>query len=226
MIAASFLFLLVYALGYSVMLAGALDAVAGRAVSMRRAWRTIVAPRALGTLFLCWFVFAWGFACCLLPGVYLGLLWSLVVPVMVEEGLYGTSAMQRSGDLTSYNPQRDWGSDPRVKVFLVIFVAWICSYVASVVVQLPVLSVQWIYMWREMAAGRRPDPTALMLKLTWLQVPSQMLGMLVHTAVNLYVSVGLALLYFDVRRRREGADLEAGIAALEPPPAAPESGAP
>jgi hypothetical protein len=134
--------------------------------------------------------------------------------------------MQRSGDLTSYNPQRDWGSDPRVKVFLVIFVAWICSYIASVVVQLPVLSVQWIYMWREMAAGRRPDPTALMLKLTWLQVPSQMLGMLVHTAVNLYVSVGLALLYFDVRRRREGADLEAGIAALEPPPAAPESGAP
>jgi len=223
---ASFLFLLVYGLGYAVLLAGATDAVAGREISMKRAWLTTVKPRSFFTLLLCWIIFAFGFACCILPGVYLGLLWSLVVPVMVEEGLRGPSALRRSGELTSYNPQRDLGSDPRVKVFLVVFVAYIAAYLVSILVQLPLLGVQWVYMWREIAAGRQPDTASLMLKLTWLQVPSQMLGMLVQTAVHLYVSVGLALLYFDIRRRKEGTDLEAAIAALGETPAGPEPLAP
>jgi hypothetical protein len=226
MLAASILFVLAYGVGYSVMLAGAVDAVAGREIRMAQAWRTVLSPRFLGTLALCWIVFLFGFACCVLPGLYVGLLWSFVVPVMVEEGRRGGGAIGRSGELTSYNPQRDWGADPRVKVFLVGFVAYLAAYLVSIVVQLPLLSVQWIYMWREMAAGRRPDPAALLLKLTWLQVPSQMLGMLVQTAVHLYVCVGIALLYFDVRRRKEGDDLEAALAALETPAAGPEPGAP
>jgi hypothetical protein len=217
MMAAMLLFMLVYGLGYAVMLAGAMDAVAGREVSMKRAWRTVLQPGTFGTLVLCWLAFGLGFACCILPGVYLGLLWSFVVPVMVEEGLRGPSALRRSGELTSYNPQRDWGSDPRVKVFLVVFVAYIAAYVVSIVVQLPLMSVQWFFMWREVAAGRRPDPAALMLKLTWIQVPSQMLAMLVQTAVHLYLSIGIALLYFDIRRRKEGTDLEAAIVALAEP---------
>lgn len=223
---ASVVFLLVYGLGYAVLLAGATDAVAGREISMKRAWLTTVKPSTFFTLLLCWIIFAFGFACCILPGVYLGLLWSLVVPVMVEEGLRGPGALRRSGELTTYNPQRDLGSDPRIKVFLVVLVGYIAAYVVSMLVQLPLVGVQWVYMWREIAAGRQPDTAALMLKLTWLQVPAQMLGMLVQTAVHLYVSVGLALLYFDIRRRKEGTDLEAAISALGETPVGPEPLAP
>ena len=53
-----------------------------------------------------------------------------------------------------------------------------------------------------------------MARLTWFQVPSQILAMLTSTAVHLYVCFGLALLYVDVKRRREGVDLEAAVARL------------
>ncbi len=55
----------------------------------------------------------------------------------------------------------------------------------------------------------------MMDSLLWLQVPGAVLGSLAEVAVTLYLSFGLTLLYFDLRRRKEGDDLEAAVAALE-----------
>ena len=60
----------------------------------------------------------------------------------------------------------------------------------------------------------RPDPAALMEGMLWLQVPTQILAVLGQTAVEVYVVFGLALLFFDVKHRKEGQDLEAAIGAL------------
>ena len=51
--------------------------------------------------------------------------------------------------------------------------------------------------------------------MIWLQAPSNMVGALAQTAVQLYIAFGLTLLYLDIRGRKEGFDLEAGIARLE-----------
>jgi hypothetical protein len=220
-IVSMFGFMVVYLLSYAVLFAGAVEATAGREVSMARAWRFVLRPAVLGTILLSALAVTAGFGCCLLPGIYLGLILSLVVPVMVEEGLLGTDAMRRSVELTSYNPRRSLDTDPRLKAFVILFVGTLLGYAINMMIQLPVVVVQQYLMMRDMAGGS-PDPASVMARMTWLQVPSQMLGMLVSAAVHLYMCFGLALLFMDVRRRKEGLDLEAAIAHLsQPPPATP-----
>jgi hypothetical protein len=206
--------LVVYMLAYGALLAAVVDAVAGREVSMGRAWRLMLRPQIIGTLLLTGFAVGLGFLLCVLPGMYLALLFSLALPVMVEEGIFGTRALGRSAALTRYNPQRQLDADPRLKVFLIFFVGALLGYVVNMVVQMPFLVVQQVMMFRDVAAGNRPDPTAVMARLAWLQVPSQVLGMLVNVAIQLYVGFGLCLLFFDVKRRKEGLDLESAVARL------------
>ena len=66
-------FTVVYGLGYGAMFAAATDALSGREISMRRAWGLVVRPRVLGTLLLLGLAVMVGSACCVLPGIYLGL---------------------------------------------------------------------------------------------------------------------------------------------------------
>jgi len=227
--------MILYYVSYAVLLGAAVDAMAQKPIAMVRIWRSMLRPRTLGTLFLMGLATALGFSCCVLPGIYVGLLFSFTVPVMVDEGFFGTTALRRSADLARYNPQRAFDADPRLKVFVIVFVGFLLGYAISMLVQLPLIVVQQVMMAREIASGRRMDPAALMARMSLLQVPAQMLGMLTNTAVHLYVSFGLALLYVDVKRRREGSDLEAAVeqivrshlgpaaAAALPPAPAPET---
>jgi len=211
---ASFGFIALQALGAGALFVGAIDALAGREIQMSRAWRTILRPEVLGTLLVKGLLLALGFACCALPGVYLYLQWCFAVPVMADEGRFGFSALGRSGELTAYNPQGGFGTDPKLKAFVVVFVGGLLGYMVNMAMTLPLIVVQQVMMFRALAGGRRPDPAALMEETIWLQVPTQILAVLAQTAVEVYVVFGLALLFFDIRRRKEGQDLEAAIGAL------------
>jgi hypothetical protein len=207
-------FVLVYGLGHGALLVAAVDALAGRPISMKRAWLTMISPRVLGTLLLSWLAAAAGFICCVLPGIYVTLLLCLVVPVVVDEGLAGSRALGRSRELMEYNPRRDFGSDPRLKAFLILLTGLLLGYVLSFVVQLPAVVIQQVVVMRGVASGQRTDPASLMASLMWLHVPTSMIAVLAQTAVRLYVSFCIALLFLDARRRKEGADLEGAIASL------------
>jgi hypothetical protein len=207
-------FMAVYGLGYGAMFTAATDALAGREISMRRAWALMVRPRVLGTVVLLGLAVTVGFAFCLLPGLYLGLIWAFTVPVMVAESRFGTAALSRSAELARYNPQRQFDSDPRLHVFITVMVGTMLGYMVNLLVQLPFIVIQQIVMMRDLAGGQKPDPGQLMARLTWIQVPTQMLGMLTNTAVHLYICFGLALIFFDLKRRKEGLDIEAAVASL------------
>jgi hypothetical protein len=67
------------------------------------------------------------------------------------------------------------------------------------------------------------DVTGVMARWIWLQIPATFLSSLARTAIYVYTAFGMALLYADVRGRREGIDLRPEIDALFPAPApAPE----
>ena len=203
-----------YYLGYAALFVAAVDALAQRPVSMKRAWGFVLRPRVFGTLALTTLAFALGAILCVVPGIYLGLLFSLTIPIMAEEGLFGTAAMRRSAELVRYNPQRDLDADPRFKVFVVVFVGTLLGWLVGMLVELPMMALQQVLMWREVAGGRQPDPQRLMATMAWIQVPSQMISMLVQTAFHFYVVFGLVLLFFDVKGRKEGLDLETAIGRL------------
>jgi hypothetical protein len=53
-----------------------------------------------------------------------------------------------------------------------------------------------------------------MADLVWVQAPTAVMGALVQAAVSLYLAYGVAMLYFDTRRRMSGEDLEAELELL------------
>jgi hypothetical protein len=101
------------------------------------------------------------------------------------------------------------------KVFVLLVVGMLLSQVISFTVQMPLVFVQQLFVFREAAAGADPNALLYDARWLWLQVPATLLGSLAQSAVVLYLSFGMALLYFDVRRRREGYDLEAALDELE-----------
>lgn len=213
--AAILLFLAVYSLGYGAMGAAAVDAAAGRELHLGRSWRFVLRPRVVATLFTMGLAISAGMMCCFLPGLWLLLLLGFALPAMVEEGEVLAGAWRRSSQLTRYNPQRRLAASPMLKIFVFLVVGMILSYAVSLVVQMPLIVAQQFLVFREAASGAA-DPETLLYdpRWLWLQVPSTAIGSLAQSAVVLYLSFGMALLYFDVRRRREGLDLEAALDEL------------
>lgn len=203
--------MLVQATGTSALMAVATDAAAGRPVRVGRSWAFVFKPRVFLTTLTVGVAAVLGLMCCIAPGLYVMLIQGFVCPVMLEEGLRGGAAMSRSSDLTSYNPRGELDQDPRLKVFLVIFVGWLVGSAAGMAVSLPLVLLQQFVMFREMAAGQNVEPGALMARVAWLQVPSNVVGGMLRAAVHLFTSCGLALLYFDTKARKEGVDLAAAV---------------
>jgi len=208
----------VFWLGNSIMLAAAVDAVAGRSVSMAACLSLVLRPRFVGTLVVLGVVVLAGSMLCLLPGVFLGVLFGLTVPVMVVEEKFGTAALGRSKDLILHNPQKAFSTHPWVRLFVITVVGGIISYALSMAVQLPFGIASQVLMFRSMAGGAEADAepsTAWM----WLLYPQNILGTLATEAVVLYMCFAVALFYFDLRWRREGGDLEEALDELGAPPA-------
>ena len=83
----------VWGLGYEALLQAATDAVQGQPMSMKHAWIFTIRPRVFGTSVLAGLCVVVGCVFCLLPGLFLGLLFSMLVPVMAAERLYGMDAI-------------------------------------------------------------------------------------------------------------------------------------
>ncbi len=205
---------------YNAMQVAAIDALSGRQVSMKRAWRFTVQGRVLGTLLLWYVATLASVLCCCFPVLYVAPLLSFVPPVMVDEGAFGTRALSRSAELTRYNPAGRFLDNPLVKVFLLMVVGILLSYVVGLLVSLPFQIPMWIDMFRSAARGE--EMAQNLPAWMWLQVPGQFLNALATTAVHLYVCFGIALLFFDARGRKEGSDLRSEIDAMFPGPAPPQ----
>ncbi len=208
-----------FGLGGSAMLAAATAAAHGEPWPMTRAWAWVLRPVVLGTLILSGLLVLIGSMLCLVPGILAAILLAIVVPVMVIEERYGPSAMGRSRDLVRSNPLGRFTTHPGVQLFAIGFVGYLLSYAVSLVVQVPFIIAQQLLMLRSIAeAGPNPDPSAL-FRGSWLllQVPQTVLGTLASTVVMLYLSFATALLYREVRRAREGGDLELAMDELGAP---------
>lgn len=204
---------------YNALQVGAIQAVSGRPVDMRQAWRFAVQGRVLGTLVL-WYALVLGSVlCCCLPALFMVPLLSFVPPVMVDEGKFSFPAISRSIDLVRHRPPEGWGESPLVKVFLLLLVGMLLAYLIGILVSLPFQVPMYIDMFRKAAAGE--DIAKGMSSLMWYQVPAQFLNSLASTAVYLYISFGIALLFYDTRGRKEGTDLRAEIESAFPPPPPP-----
>ncbi|HEX3553182.1 MAG TPA: hypothetical protein VIA62_08130 [Thermoanaerobaculia bacterium] len=216
---------LLSAVAYVAGQVAALDALAGRPVDMGRAWRFAARPAVWGTLLLSFLAILASFLLCVLPVFFVAPLLAFAVPVMVAEGRLGAGALSRSAELALFNPSRRLMEHPIVKVLLLMVVTTLISYLAGLLVALPFQLPMFIDLFRKAMAGDQ-DVTSVMAKWIWLQIPAQFLSSLARTAIYVYTAFGMALLYADVRGRKEGIDLRPEIDALFPASPPPPAGEP
>ncbi|MCP3956845.1 MAG: hypothetical protein GY719_03225 [bacterium] len=203
-----------YGLGFSALTVGSLDAVAGRRVSMGRAWLFALQPRVFGTLIVISVANTLSFLMCFLPALYVVPILSFVLPAMVEEDVYGWAAIRRSSELAHYNPTGRWTDSAWLQILVLLSVGLVINYAVSLLVQLPFLVAQQIIIFRDAASGQMSDPATLLAGMLWLQIPAQILSAMATAASWLFWTFGISLLYREIRRRKEGQDLKQAIDEL------------
>ena len=113
-----------------------------------------------------------GFLCLIIPGIYLSISFTLVLPVMVVEELYGMNAIHRSRSLMNDNMMRGLG------------VLILASLITLVVGEAVIFVLAAIPMLGPLGAA------------------------LVRGVTAAYAAAATMVLYFEIRCRKEGFDIE------------------
>lgn len=139
-----------------------------------------------------------GFVLLIIPGIILALMWALTVPVAVLEDTGLRDSVSRSSQLTK---------GARGRVFIVYFLFAILLYAAYMVWMIPLLAVFGVM-------SRAHNPGGVVL---WTQITFPVGVFLSQCLVAPLMTIGLSLLYYDQRVRKEAFDLQHMMAALDTP---------
>jgi hypothetical protein len=131
----------------------------------------------------------------ILPGLYLALRWSLVIPVAVLERAGLWRAIERSGDLTR-------GDLPRI--FVIYFLYFVLVMIFNAMIMIPIGILFFI---------RGADPTNPDLTLNIL---AQVASYAVSCIFGPLLTIAMSLVYYDERVRKEAFDLDHLITQAEP----------
>jgi hypothetical protein len=138
-----------------------------------------------------------GLVFCLAPGVFLFICWSVAIPALVHERLGPFSAMRRSYRLVR---RRFWPAMGAV------ILAYLVYYVLSQIVSAAAVAATFI---------------GLATSTDYSLFPSLLASELVSVLVVPFIACVVTVLYFDLRIRAEGYDLERAINALAGDPSKP-----
>jgi len=173
-------------LSTAALLKGVSESYLGRDVSVGQAYRFVV-PKLLsliGSALLVGLIAGLGYMLCVVPGVIFSLWYALTAPSIVLEGHRALGGMARSKQLASGNLGR---------IFLVFLVVFLITIAFTLVFQ---MAGQFLAM-----ALLAQQPLAAMALQQLLQMIPAILIMPIGAAAT-------ALLYYDLRIRKEGFDLE------------------
>ena len=124
---------------------------------------------------------------CLVPGILLALRWAVVMPVAVLEKADLRQAMSRSAELTD---------GQRGRVFLLYVLYFVLALVFASLWQVPVIVAT--------ALARRAGVTPA----AWVPVLGAVGSFLTQCVVAPLLTIAVSLMYYDMRIRKEGFDLE------------------
>jgi hypothetical protein len=166
-----------------VTIGSALSAIKGRLIQIALIMLAVWIAVGVGLVFL------------IVPGIILGLMWSLVIPVAVLEDQGLSGATSRSAALTKGN---------RGRIFIIVFLFIVLVYLVTIVVQLPIFAL--------LTASHPVNPHTVPI---WFSVFSDAASFVSNCLVAPLLTIALSLLYYDERVRREGFDLQHMISSLE-----------
>ncbi len=143
-----------------------------------------------------------GLVLLIVPGVILALMWSLAVPVaVIEEETIGAS-LSRSAELTK---------GFRLRVLLIWFLFLILTWIVSLLLSVPAAIAGML------SAFAHSEPGGLMAPVMpgWVLVLNVITTFVARCLVGPLMSIAFAVLYYDVRVRKEAFDLQVMMEALD-----------
>ena len=217
-----FIYMALMALSAAAIFAGAAASLQGRSISALEAWRWAIRGRNLWTLTLMGVLTGLGALFCLLPGIYLMIVWALTLPVMLWEDGAGFEALERSRKLVGYGPDRPVFSPGMGWVLLVGVTVVVLNYGVSMAVQMPLTIVQQLFMLRHVMGQEASQAAVNPMSVfpPWffaLQALSTMLTTMVQMLVMFFSASAFNLLYLRLRGRKEGGDLMEALNRLRAP---------
>jgi hypothetical protein len=140
-----------------------------------------------------------GFVFFIVPGIILGLMWSLTIPVAVLEGTGLGKSTSRSAELTK-------GSRGQIFVIYVLILA--LTYAVYLLVQGPILFAIGLSAFSKHNGAGVP---------LWGQIALPVGGFVTQTLVSPLMTIAFSLIYYDQRVKKEAFDLQHMMAALDAP---------
>lgn len=137
-----------------------------------------------------------GFLLLIVPGIILGLMWALTIPVAVLEDTGLRDSVNRSAELTK-------GSRGRVFVIYVLFV--IMLWILYLAWMFPVLLIVGL-------AAQKHHVVGVPL---WTQLAIPIGSFISQSLAGPLMTIGFSLLYYDQRVRKEAFDLQHIMATLD-----------
>ena len=131
----------------------------------------------------------------IIPGILVALAWSLAIPVAVIEHQGPLDATARSWELTRGN---------RFRIFVVLFLVTMLSYIVTIVLQAPVFVA--IIALRPQNASMLP---------AWINAYSVIASFLSTSLVVPISTIAISLIYYDQRVRKEGFDIQFMMSSLK-----------
>jgi hypothetical protein len=137
-----------------------------------------------------------GFLLLIVPGVILGLMWALTIPVAVLEDKGLRDSVNRSAELTKGH---------RGRVFVIYLLFCVLIYAIYMAWMFPVMLMAGL--------SARAHPTVGLP--FWIQIAMPVGSFLSQCLAGPLMTIGLSLLYYDERIRKEAFDLQHMMATLD-----------
>ena len=201
---AGLLTVIVALLAQAVVQLGSVEAIAAIYLDREPDWRASLAaglkrlPAGIGAFLIAVVPLTVGFLLCFLPGIWLAVMWSVVVPVLAVERLGPGASLGRSWKLVK---NRFW------PVLGVLALSFLISFV-----------IQTVLSFAVTAAFLFSDSIAYEIQA--------LINTISRIVVTPFTATVFAVLYFDLRVRQEGFDLERMAAAMGQPAPLPGPGSP
>jgi hypothetical protein len=138
-----------------------------------------------------------GFVLLIVPGIILGLMWALTIPVAVLEDKGLRDATSRSAELTKGN---------RGRIFMIYFLFLVLTYIVYILWEMSILAAVGMF-----ARGQHPM-TALPI---WSQIAIPVGTFLSQCLVGPLLTIALSLVYYDQRVRKEAFDLQLMMSTID-----------
>ena len=222
-----FLYLLYAAatgLADAAMVAGVSRELDGQEVRAGALWRWVFQGRVLVTLTGMGLMIGVGFLLCGLPGIYLTIVYALVVPILAAEDVSGYAALSRSRALVLHSNEKRVFAPGLGWVILVFLTAMVLTYGVSMAIQFPLTILSEVLMMRNILgeAARQAEVArnpfaAFPAWFFAVQAVVTLLSGLAKQLVALYSAAAFTLLFRRLRGRKEGTDLVAALDALGAP---------